>query len=123
MAYFVASVSPSAPIMAIYIHEMVRMLALPHGAAATGPMCFLVGTSRCDVRSSQRDDPTKREVNTGWLGKNETRCFATPIGPTPGPPPPCGMQNVLCRFKWQTSAPINPGEVKPTCAFMFAPSI
>ena len=36
MANFVASVSPSAPIMAIYIHEIGRMLALPHGAALTG---------------------------------------------------------------------------------------
>ena len=24
----------------------------------------------------------------------------------PGPPPPCGMANVLCRLRWQTSAPI-----------------
>jgi hypothetical protein len=23
----------------------------------------------------------------------------TPIGPIPGPPPPCGIENVLCRFK------------------------
>ncbi len=38
------------------------------------------------------------------------------------PPPPCGMQKVLCRFKWQTSAPIAPGLVRPTCAFIFAPS-
>src|SRR6266576_1383323 len=33
------------------------------------------------------------------LGKKGTRCLATPIGPTPGPPPPCGMQNVLCKFR------------------------
>eukprot|EP00959_Pyramimonas_sp_CCMP1952_P220936 4619293-Pyramimonas_sp.AAC.1 len=46
-----------------------------------------------------------------------------PMGPMPGPPPPCGMQKVLCRFKWHTSAPISPGEVSPTCAFMFAPSM
>jgi hypothetical protein len=38
MANFVASVSPSAPIIAIYIQEMVRMLALPHGAALTAPI-------------------------------------------------------------------------------------
>src|SRR5438034_1311010 len=41
MANFVASVSPSAPIIAIYIHEIVRTLALPHGAAETAPI--LVG--------------------------------------------------------------------------------
>ena len=40
-----------------------------------------------------------------------------------GPPPPCGIANVLCRFRWQTSAPIAAGLVKPTCAFMFAPSM
>ena len=92
MANFVASVSPSAPIIAIYIHEMVRMLALPHGAAETAPMGF-----------------SPPRLMTLWPGKNSTRCSATPIGPTPGPPPPCGMQNVLCRFKWQTSAPMKPG--------------
>ena len=40
----------------------------------------------------------------------------TPMGPMPGPPPPCGMQNVLCRFRWHTSAPMRPGDVRPTCA-------
>jgi hypothetical protein len=84
----------------------VQMLALPHGAALTAPMGF-----------------SPPRLMTLWPGRNSTRCSATPIGPTPGPPPPCGMQNVLCRFKWQTSAPMNPGEVKPTCAFMFAPSM
>lgn len=29
----------------------------------------------------------------------------TPIGPIPGPPPPWGIQNVLWRFKWETSDP------------------
>ena len=32
-------------------------------------------------------------------------CTHTPIGPIPGPPPPCGMQKVLCRFRWDTSLP------------------
>ncbi len=27
----------------------------------------------------------------------------------PGPPPPCGMQKVLWRLRWQTSAPKSPG--------------
>ena len=31
----------------------------------------------------------------GCPGRNSTRCFATPIGPTPGPPPPWGIANVL----------------------------
>src|SRR5580692_9469490 len=112
MANLVASVSPSAPIIAIYIQEIGKIPALPQGAAETGPMCNLEGS-----------DSPSREVKTGWLGRKGTKCFATPIGPTPGPPPPCGMQKVLWRFKWQTSAPMNPGEVKPTCAFRLAPSM
>src|SRR5450759_1809075 len=55
--------------------------------------------------------------------QNVTRCFATPMGPIPGPPPPCGMQNVLWRLRWQTSAPMSAGRHKPTIAFMFAPSM
>ena len=82
------------------------MLALPHGAADTAgtPDAPPVGTSTC-------------------RGRNGARCAATPIGPMPGPPPPCGIANVLCRFRWQTSAPIAAGLVRPTCAFMFAPSM
>ena len=38
--------------------------------------------------------------------------MATPIGPMPGPPPPWGMQKVLCRLRWQTSAPMSPGLVQ-----------
>jgi hypothetical protein len=81
------------------------MLALPHGADDTEPTGSV--------------EPV---LTTGLLGRNGTRWRATPIGPMPGPPPPCGMQNVLCRFKWQTSAPKSPGRATPTIAFMFAPS-
>ena len=28
--------------------------------------------------------------SSGDPGRNGARCAATPIGPTPGPPPPCG---------------------------------
>ncbi len=92
--------------MRMYIHEMGRMLALPHGAAATAPRLL-----------------SPPVATTGWPGRNGARCAATAIGPMPGPPPPCGMQNVLCRLRWQTSAPMSPGRVRPTCAFMFAPSM
>src|SRR5213083_1299310 len=85
---------------------MGRMPALPQGTAATAPMAF-----------------SPPRWATAWPGKNFTRCSATPIGPMPGPPPPCGMQKVLCRFKWQTSAPMSPGRQRPTCAFRFAPSM
>ena len=82
------------------------MLALPHGAAATGAIACAPPT-----------------LASGWPGRNGARWAATPMGPMPGPPPPCGIANVLCRLRWQTSAPIEAGLVSPTCAFMFAPSM
>jgi hypothetical protein len=57
----------------------------------------------------------KKVDTTGCEGRYGAKCFCTPIGPMPGPPPPCGMQNVLWRLRWQTSAPIKPGLVRPTC--------
>ena len=89
----------------MYIIEIGRMLALPQGAADTAPMPCIppVGI-------------------TLWVGRKGARCATTPIGPMPGPPPPCGMQKVLWRFRWQTSAPMSPGRQSPTIAFMFAPS-
>ena len=79
------------------------------GEAATGPTVLAMAASRF--------------CNVGWQGRNGRRGNATPSGPIPGPPPPCGMQNVLCKFRWQTSAPMSPGRQSPTCAFMFAPSM
>src|SRR5262249_2993997 len=46
----------------------------------------------------------------------------TAAGPTPGPPPPWGMQNVLCRLRCDTSAPKFPGLATPTRALRLAPS-
>src|SRR5690349_16604389 len=80
------------------------MPADPYGAADTGP----TGASPGAITS--RD------------GRNGVRCDRTATGPTPGPPPPCGMQNVLCRFRCETSAPNRPGRASPTSALRFAPS-
>src|SRR6202035_2418927 len=80
-------------------HEIGRIPAEPYGAAVTGPT-----------------PPSPRP------GKNGTRWAPTATGPTPGPPPPCGMQNVLCRFRCETSAPKVPGRASPTSAFRLAPS-
>jgi hypothetical protein len=88
MATLVACSSPSHPISVMYAQEIGRIVALPHGAAATVP---------------HDSGPPTRTI--GWSGRNGARCSATQIGPMPGPPPPCGMQKVLCRFTWQTSAP------------------
>src|SRR5438094_4032567 len=70
------------------------MLALPHGAADSAWMA--------------RVPPV---FTIGCPGRYGARCAATPIGPMPGPPPPCGMLNVLCRLMWHTSAPIAAGLV------------
>ena len=62
-------------------------------------------------RIINQENPFLADIDGGRLaienraGRNLTRCLATPIGPTPGPPPPWGIQKVLCKFKWQTSAP------------------
>ena len=47
----------------------------------------------------------------------------TATGPAPGPPPPCGVENVLCVLKCMTSKPAWPGLNLPRMAFMFAPSM
>ena len=112
----VAAVRPSGPIIRIYIHEMTRMEAEPKGAAETAPI-----GRRCGWRAARV--VAEATGATGWEGRKGARWAATPIGPMPGPPPPCGMQNVLWRLRWQTSAPMKPGEVSPTCAFILAPSI
>ena len=106
MATSVARRKPSAPIMWMYIHGMARIPAEPQGAAATGP--GPVGGPATGA--------------SGWFGMNGIRCSATPMGPTPGPPPPWGMQNVLCRLMWLTSAPNRPGRASPTMALRLAPS-
>src|SRR5688572_21473338 len=97
MAWCVASVRPRPPIIVTYIHEIGRIDADPNGAAA------MAGTA---------GDP----------GRNGARCALTATGPTPGPPPPWGMQNVLWRLRCDTSAPNSPGFAVPTNALRFAPS-
>ena len=101
-----ALVKPAPPIIRIYIQEIGRIDAEPKGALDTGP------------------GPVAGPANSfaGWFGKNGAKCALAITGPTPGPPPPCGMQNVLCKFKCETSAPNFPGFATPTSAFKLAPS-
>ena len=82
------------------------MLAEPQGAAETGPGPLAGPAAGC----------------SGWFGRKRRRWLRTATGPTPGPPPPCGMQNVLCRLRCETSAPNWPGCARPTSAFRLAPS-
>src|ERR1700735_2379684 len=60
--------------------------------------------------------------STARVGRKGARWARAATGPTPGPPPPCGMQNVLCRFRCDTAAPNQPGRASPTSAFRLAPS-
>jgi hypothetical protein len=81
--------------MVMYIQEIGRMLAEPNWAADTAPWPAL-GRSSLPVAA------------TTWSAMKGARWAFRPIGPMPGPPPP-GMQKVLCRFMWLTSAPMVAG--------------
>ena len=82
-----ARAKPWAPSILMYIQEIGRISDEPYGAAAT-------------ALSAPRLSPVDGSTgNTEWPGKNGARWAFTPMAPTPGPPPPCGMQNVLCIFK------------------------
>jgi hypothetical protein len=90
IALSVAAASPLPPIIVMYIHEIGRIDALPNGAAEIAPIGALA------VGASVFDPVASLPAAYRWPGRNRTRCAPTPIGPTPGPPPPCGMQKVLC---------------------------
>src|SRR6187431_2231973 len=98
---------PTAPIILMYIQLIGRMLAEPQGAAEIVPLFTSVPGTAC----------------TGCAARKGSKCLPTPIGPMPGPPPPCGIQKVLCKFKCDTSPPNFPGAATPTSAFILAPSI
>ncbi len=71
--------------MRMYIQLIGSTPALPSGAAEIAPT------------------PSLRAPLAPPLacpGRNGTRSATTQSGPTPGPPPPCGMQKVLCRLRW-----------------------
>ncbi len=110
IATSVARRRPAPPIIRIYIQDIGKIDAEPNGADDTGP-------------NESFELYSEYFSNKGWFGRNGARCFLleqsfsfeikwiisnrtyTPIGPMPGPPPPWGMQNVLCRFKCDTSEP------------------
>ena len=62
----------------MYPYEIRHAMADPKGAA--------------EIESIAFSPPT---FIIGFPGKNGVKCLATQIGPTPGPPPPCGLANVL----------------------------
>ena len=60
--------------------------------------------------------------STSGTGRNGASVSRTTIGPAPGPPPPCGVLNVLCVLKWTMSKPMSPGRLTPSTALALAPS-
>ena len=71
----------------MYTNGIGRMPAEPNGAAETRPTRASPGSLPCSFTTP---------------GRYGARWARTATGPTPGPPPPCGMQKVLCRFRWDT---------------------
>ena len=57
---------------------------------------------------SSTNEPSSWRATTG-AGRYGSRASVTATGPAPGPPPPCGVVNVLCRLKWTMSKPMSPG--------------
>ncbi len=72
--------------------------------------------------ASRRYVPSSARSTRG-AGRKGTSAARTPTGPAPGPPPPCGVLNVLCVLKCMTSKPASPGLNRPRIAFRFAPSM
>ena len=98
----------------------------PRGSPTAVARARPSGSHQRDVRPRDRQDarptrtapptpgrPAGRAPPSGWPGRNGARWARTATGPTPGPPPPWGMQNVLCRLRWLTSAPKRPGRATP----------
>ena len=75
IAVCVACLKADSPIITMYIHVIGNMLALPYIDPETAYSLSVVAR--------------------GSFGRYGASLSTTPIGPTPGPPPPCGIQNVL----------------------------
>ena len=75
----------------MYPYEIRHAIADPQGAAeiALTPCFFSIDLLVC--------------------GKKFTKCFATQMGPTPGPPPPCGIEKVLFIVNPSGARRPNPG--------------
>ncbi len=69
--------------------------------------CRSTAGGRRRGRSTARRASSARVI-TG-RGRNGSMRSLTAIGPEPGPPPPCGCVNDLCRLKWTMSKPMSPG--------------
>ena len=58
------------------------------------------------ARRSERHPPSATTYGTGMNGASAAD---SATGPAPGPPPPCGVEKVLCRLMCMASTPRSPG--------------
>jgi hypothetical protein len=61
-------------------------------------------------------------LHTQGSGAKGASAADSTTGPAPGPPPPCGVEKVLCRLMCMASTPRSPGRTLPTMALKLAPS-
>ncbi len=64
---------------------------------------------RCAPRWRRRRSPGRPPAGAGGSAGTARGARGPRSVRHPGPPPPCGMQKVLCRFRCDTSAPNSPG--------------
>ncbi len=55
-------------------------------------------SARCYAPAPRAHSGRPARALTCGDGRNGASSSFTAIGPAPGPPPPCGVLNVLCRF-------------------------
>ena len=67
-------------------------------------------------------EAARRPLTTQGAGANGASAALSTTGPAPGPPPPCGVEKVLCRLMCMASTPRSPGRTRPTMALKLAPS-
>jgi hypothetical protein len=52
-----------------------------------------------DVKANMGSDAFSYKIDAGYRSSDIGSNAYTPIGPIPGPPPPCGIQKVLWRLR------------------------
>ena len=62
------------------------------------------------------ETPAVQDFTTCGTGVNGASAALSTVGPAPGPPPPWGVENVLCRLMCMASTPRSPGRTRPTMA-------
>ena len=74
-----------------------KTFCIPHGGGGPG-MGPIACKRHLQIYLPNHPVEGPQSLTTGWLGRYICKCLLQAIGPIPGPPPPCGIQNVLCKF-------------------------